>query len=69
MLWLKGCPRCNGDLCEEKDMYGPYIDCLQCGHYLSEAEEVALRWYTLGELATRSQKVDEKAMVTAGKAA
>lgn len=31
MFWLKGCPRCAGDLYEERDQYGPYINCVQCG--------------------------------------
>lgn len=44
MLWLKTCPRCNGDLNEDRDMYGPYVACLQCAHTLTEAEEVALRY-------------------------
>ncbi len=44
MLWLKACPRCNGDLNADRDMYGPYISCLQCAHTLTEAEEVALRY-------------------------
>lgn len=34
VLWLKGCPRCRGDLYETSDRYGRFILCLQCGHYL-----------------------------------
>lgn len=45
MFWLKNCPRCNtGDLWEGKDMYGSYVACLQCSYYLTEAEEVVLRY-------------------------
>ena len=44
MFWLKSCPRCRGDLHEGLDFYGPYIACLQCGHYLGEAEEVVLKY-------------------------
>lgn len=44
VLWFKRCPRCSGDLYEERDMYGRYVACFQCGHYLSEAEEVALKF-------------------------
>ena len=40
MLWLKGCPRCNGDLNQERDMYGEYTACLQCGYYLNPLDEV-----------------------------
>jgi len=43
MFWLRCCPRCNGDLYEEIDRYGSYITCLQCGHHLTEADEVVLR--------------------------
>ena len=43
MFWLKGCPRCRGDLYENSDIYGRYIDCFQCGHYLTTAEEAHVR--------------------------
>jgi len=29
---LKSCPRCKGDLYLEKDIYGWYEQCLQCGY-------------------------------------
>jgi hypothetical protein len=53
MFWLKCCPRCNdGDLHQGADIHGSYIACLQCGYYLTEAEEVALRYAsTLGPLS------------------
>lgn len=32
-MWrLKGCNRCSGDVFIEKDEYGWYEQCLQCGH-------------------------------------
>ena len=31
MLKLKGCPRCQGALYLASDMYGKYVNCLQCG--------------------------------------
>lgn len=40
MFWLKSCPRCHGDLYEDRDLHGRYMACLQCGHHLSPAEEV-----------------------------
>ena len=43
MFWLRSCPRCHGDLHDESDIYGSYIDCFQCGHYLSAVEEAILR--------------------------
>jgi len=43
MFWLKTCPRCHGDLYNNSDVYGNYIDCLQCGHYLTANEEAKVR--------------------------
>ena len=31
MFWLKRCPRCSGDLYSDRDQYGDYVSCLQCG--------------------------------------
>lgn len=43
MLWLKSCPKCeSGDLYDVHDQYGQYIACLQCGHHLTEVQEVVL---------------------------
>jgi hypothetical protein len=44
MLWLKGCPRCRGDLTliDEGFLNQRYVQCLQCGHILSGAHEAAL---------------------------
>lgn len=46
-LWLKGCPLCRGDLYEEPaiglhQFASRYVTCLQCGHVLSEAQELNL---------------------------
>ena len=38
MLKLKACPRCKGDLNSNRDMYGSYDECLQCG-YMRDFEE------------------------------
>ncbi len=43
MFWLKSCPRCHGDLYDNSDIYGNYIDCIQCGHYLTAEEEAKVR--------------------------
>ena len=42
MFWFKACPKCHGDLASDHDTYGPYVSCMQCGHYLSQAEESRL---------------------------
>jgi len=39
MFWLKCCPRCEGDLYEDKDTYGRYIACLQCGRVFNPLVE------------------------------
>jgi predicted anti-sigma-YlaC factor YlaD len=43
MFWLKGCPRCGGDLYEGIDIYGRYIACLQCSREIPEEDAEALR--------------------------
>ena len=42
MIWFKGCPKCGGDLEEERDWYGRSVLCVQCGHELTKGEEVVL---------------------------
>lgn len=32
MVQFKSCPRCCGDLVAAGDMYGRYVQCLQCGY-------------------------------------
>ncbi len=29
---FKACPRCRGDMHSNRDMYGEYKECLQCGY-------------------------------------
>jgi hypothetical protein len=35
-LWLKGCPKCGGDLYNDRDVMGYYRQCLQCGYTFYE---------------------------------
>jgi len=35
MIWMKQCPRCHGDLVEQRDTDGVTVSCLQCGRSLS----------------------------------
>ena len=30
-LWIKGCPKCGGDMYSDSDVMGYYRQCLQCG--------------------------------------
>lgn len=47
-LYLKSCLRCGGDMTTEKDYYGAYKTCLQCGHVV-DLDEAGLQ-----EILTRS---------------
>lgn len=38
MLEFKACPRCRGDVHTNRDMYGTYRECLQCG-YMVDVEQ------------------------------
>ena len=59
MYWLKGCPRCRGDLHEETDFYGAYVACIQCGYVVNSREEEALR--LTGVLERQTAGVAERA--------
>ena len=37
MLFFKGCPKCLGDMYVDRDVFGTFIECLQCG-YLRDVE-------------------------------
>ncbi|MBI4312980.1 MAG: hypothetical protein HY681_14560 [Chloroflexi bacterium] len=32
MIYFKSCPRCQGDMHVVNDLYGRYMECLQCGY-------------------------------------
>ncbi len=33
MVWFKSCPRCHkGDIALDRDLYGWYLQCLQCSY-------------------------------------
>jgi tRNA(Ile2) C34 agmatinyltransferase TiaS len=40
MIRLKACSRCGGDMNSRADKYGPYMECLQCGHMIDEAKSM-----------------------------
>ncbi len=37
--WFRACPKCHGDIALEQDIYGWYVQCVQCG-YLKEVPKV-----------------------------
>lgn len=53
MIWIKSCPRCRGDLLQNRDLYGWYVSCFQCGHHLSEVEEATFRLVFKGQTMVR----------------
>ena len=53
MLSLKSCPRCKGDLHTNRDFYGAYTECLQCG-YMQDIERPSSQ---LSKPASRQKKV------------
>ncbi|MDA0770465.1 MAG: hypothetical protein BZY79_04200 [SAR202 cluster bacterium Casp-Chloro-G4] len=56
MLHFKGCPRCQGDLTTNKDMYGEYSECLQCGYVLDVEKPNSLFTMTTSEIATATKR-------------
>lgn len=43
MVLFKACPRCHGDMHTNRDMYGEYKECLQCGYMVDiQKQEDAL---------------------------
>lgn len=32
VFMLRSCPRCQGDFYQERDPFGYFVRCLQCGH-------------------------------------
>ena len=58
MFWFKACPKCHGDLASDQDPYGRYVSCIQCGHYLSQAEE--------SRLEAVSQRESKRPLVSVG---
>ncbi len=61
MFWFKSCPKCHGDLYRDSDSYGTYIACMQCSHYLTQADETRLELFSSREdtWAVSLQQVEE----------
>ena len=41
MFWFKLCPRCTGDLFEDRDQYGSFVTCMQCGFHKDVPADLA----------------------------
>ena len=62
MQWkFKSCPRCDGDMFIESDLYGWYQQCLQCGHVHSLRSTVEL------VPQARSEREQERLVTTLSK--
>ena len=40
MIMLKACSRCGGGMNARADMYGPYMECLQCGNMIDQTKPI-----------------------------
>ena len=39
MMYLRECPKCNGDLNAGEDVHGEYVSCMQCGYLKDVSSE------------------------------
>ena len=52
-MWkLQGCHRCGGDVFIERDEYGWYQECLQCGW----RDELTVSFKAAGQLTTKDKE-------------
>ena len=51
MLYLKACEKCQGDLTLEKDLYGAYFRCLQCGRNMEAIAKTLTEEQLVGAIA------------------
>jgi hypothetical protein len=49
-LWIKGCPKCKGDLYSDRDIMGYYRQCLQCGYTFYEQSRRPVRAVACGPI-------------------
>ena len=54
MLYLKACPKCHGDVKYESDVYGRYLECLQCGLLISSKIDVMRSRTRVGDGRTKA---------------
>ena len=46
MLFLKVCPKCQGDMHLDRDQYGAFIECFQCG-LLGDVDDEQMIWHSI----------------------
>ena len=64
MAWwnFKSCPRCDGDMFIDRDLYGWYEQCIQCGYNGDLRNTVKL-----GQQQAYSEKEEERRVTTLSK--
>jgi reverse gyrase len=67
MIWFKSCPKCSGDLTEEREAEGVCVVCIQCGRELTEAEEVVLRYQHSAPSPAKVNAGAQRDLVAAGR--
>jgi len=55
MIFFKACPRCNGDMHINRDIYGDYKECLNCGN-MQDLESPEVRGVFADATATKKRK-------------
>ena len=66
MFYFKACPKCRGDLTLEKDAYGDFLKCMQCGILIDVKVEVHGHYSLLNEAGARAlSRVQAKTAVAA----
>ncbi len=59
---FKSCPRCDGDIFIDRDLYGWFEQCLQCGyaHYLMKTVQASQQAYIEEEKERRVTTLSKK---------
>ncbi len=47
MIYFKSCNRCQGDMLLERDRYGQYLQCIQCGYETDSLQQAQARHATV----------------------
>jgi DNA-directed RNA polymerase subunit M/transcription elongation factor TFIIS len=55
MIFFKACPRCSGDMHVNRDIYGDYKECLNCGN-MQDLESPEARHSFASATTTKKKK-------------
>ncbi len=61
MIYFKACPRCRGDMHIVHDLYGKYMECLQCGHEMNVNQPASASLWEVPAEKPKTSKVKVKA--------